>query len=44
MRGEGCGDDPLVVRFVNVLVDEWQVQPSVDPVDAVVGEQQEPSS
>jgi hypothetical protein len=28
--------------LVDVLVDYWQVQPSVNPVDAVVGEQQEP--
>ncbi len=33
--------DPFVVRFVEDLVDEGDVQPSVDPVDAVIGEQEE---
>lgn len=36
--GEGGGHNPLVVRLVQTLVDERMVQPTVDPVDAEIGE------
>ena len=42
--GEGGGYDPFVVWFVNMLVDEGVVFPSVNPVNAVIGEQEEPKS
>ena len=32
---------PLVMRLMQVLVDQWVVQVSVDPVDAVVREADE---
>lgn len=32
-----------MVGFVNVLVQDGMVEKTVDPVDAVVGEQQEPA-
>jgi hypothetical protein len=41
MRGEGCGDYPFVVRFMDMLVHEWNMQPSMNPVDAVVCEHKE---
>lgn len=44
VRGEGGGDDPLVVWFVDVFVDEWVVFQSVDPVNAVIGEDKEPNN
>ena len=40
--GEGGGNDPLVVWLVDVLVDERVVFQSVNPVDAVISEQEEP--
>ena len=40
--GERGGDDPLVVRFVDVLVDERVVSQPVDPVNAVIREEQKP--
>ena len=40
--GEGGGNDPLVVWLVDVLVDEGVVFQSVDPVDAVIGAEEEP--
>ena len=43
VRGEGGRYDPFVMGFVDVFVDEWVVLPSVDPVNAVVGEEQEPN-
>jgi hypothetical protein len=42
--GEGGGNDPLVVWLVNVLVDAWMVFQSVNPVNAVIGEDEEPRS
>jgi hypothetical protein len=39
--GERGGYNPFVVWLVNVLVDEGVVFPSVNPVDAVIGEQEE---
>ena len=36
--GKGSWHNPLVVRLVQPLVDQWVVQVSVDPVDAVVRE------
>ena len=41
MRGEGGGDNPFVVRFVDVFVDERDMQPAVKPVDAVVRKEEE---
>lgn len=35
------GHDPLVVSLVKMLVDEWVVKPSMDPVDAEVGKDKE---
>jgi len=39
---EGVGsvwswDDPFVVRFVKVFVQEWKMQPPMYPVDAIIG-------
>ena len=31
--------NPLVMRFMDVLVEDGEVQPSVDPIDTVVREQ-----
>ena len=42
--GEGGGNDPLVVWLVDVLVDERVVFQSVNPVNAVIGEEEEPKS
>ncbi len=39
--GEGRWDDPLVMRLVQVLVDQRMVKPAMDPVDGHVGEEQE---
>ena len=36
--GIGSWHNPLVVRLMQPLVDQWMVQVSVDPVDAVVRE------
>ncbi len=36
--GKWSGHNPLVVRLMQALVDQWVVQGSVDPVDAVVRE------
>lgn len=41
VRGIRCRHDPLVVRLVKGLVDQWVVQTAVDPVDAEVGEHEE---
>lgn len=41
MRGEGCWDDPFVVGFMNISVEEGEMKPAVDPVYAVVGEDEE---
>lgn len=41
VAGERRGHDPFVVRFVQRLVHPWVVQPSVDPVDAEIGEADE---
>lgn len=38
---EGGGHDPLVVRLMQALVDQWVVQTAMDPVDAEVGEEDE---
>lgn len=38
VAGEGRGHDPLVVRLVEVLVDAWVVEVTMNPVDAEVGE------
>ena len=42
--GEGGGYDPLVVWLVDVLVDTWVVLQSMDPVNAVIGEEEEPNN
>jgi len=42
--GEGRGHDPFVVWLVDVLVDTWVVFPSVNPVNAVISEDEEPNS
>ncbi|GMF09833.1 unnamed protein product [Phytophthora lilii] len=42
VRGERRADNPLVVRLVQRRVDEWVVQPAVEPVDQHVGEHDEP--
>lgn len=42
VRGEGGWDNPLVVWFVDVFVDGRVMFQSVNPVNAVVGEQEEP--
>ena len=41
MRCEGTRHDPLVVRFVQSLIDQGMVQSSVDPVNAEIGERDE---
>lgn len=41
MAGVRSGHDPLVVRLVQVLVDEWVVKVAVNPVDTEVGKEQE---
>lgn len=41
MRGEGGRHDPLVVRLVQVLVDQGVMQAAVDQVDQGVGEDEE---
>ena len=41
VRGEGTRHDPLVVRLVQSLVDAGVVQPTVDPVDEEIGEEDE---
>ena len=41
---EGGRYDPFVMWLVEVLVDPGVVLPSVNPVNAVVGEQEEPKS
>ena len=41
VRCERCWDEPFVVRFVKVLVEDGVVQPAVHPVDAVVCEEEE---
>jgi len=41
MRREWRGHDPFVVRLVEVLVDAWVMEPSVNPVNEEVGKQQE---
>lgn len=41
VRGEGRRHDPLVVRLVQVLVDQGVVQAAVDQVDQGVGEDEE---
>lgn len=41
VRGEWCRDDPLVVGLVNVLVEHGMVQNSVDPVYAIIREEEE---
>jgi len=41
MRGEWSRNEPFVMRFVDSFVDERNVQPTVDPVDTIVGEEQE---
>ena len=40
--GERGGDDPLVVWFVDVLVDGRVMFQSMNPVNAVISEQEEP--
>lgn len=42
MAGERRGDEPFVVWLVQVAVEEGQMQPSVDPVDAAINKHQEP--
>ena len=42
--GEGSGDNPLMVWLVNILVDAWVVFQSVNPVNAVIGKDEEPKS
>jgi len=41
MASVGRRHDPLVMRLVKVLVDEWVVQIAMNPVDAEVGEDEE---
>lgn len=41
MAGVWSGDEPLVVRLVNVLVDSRVVLEPVNPVDEEVGEDEE---
>lgn len=41
MRGVRGGHDPLVMRLVQRFVDEWVMQPAVDPVDEAVRKQDE---
>lgn len=41
--GEGCGYDPPVVWFVNVLVDQRVVFPSMNPINAVISANEEPN-
>lgn len=41
VAGEGRGQNPLVVRLVETLVDGRNVETAVNPVDAKVGEHEE---
>lgn len=41
MRSEWSWDNPFMMGFVNVFVEEWNMEPSMNPVDTVVGEQKE---
>ena len=41
VRCKGRGDDPFVVGLVEAFVEEGNMQPSVNPIDAVVGEEEE---
>lgn len=41
VAGEGRGQDPFVMRLVEALVDGWDVETAVNPVDAKVGEHEE---
>jgi len=40
MRSERCRNDPLVMRFMESPIEERQMEPSMDPVNAIVGKQQ----
>jgi len=40
MRCEGRGDDPLVVRFMDILIEEGKVEPTMDPVNTIISEEQ----
>ena len=42
--GKRCGYNPFVVWLVDVFVDAGVVFPTVDPVDAVIGEHKEPET
>ena len=42
--GEGSGHDPLVVWLVDVLVDKRMMFQSVNPVNAVIGADEEPDN
>jgi hypothetical protein len=41
MMEERGRTEPFVVRLVESFVYEWNVQPSMYPVDAIIGEEQE---
>jgi len=41
MRGKRRGHNPLVVRLMQVLINQWMVQTSVDEVNQGVGEDEE---
>lgn len=41
MRGERCRHDPLVMRLMKLLVDQWVVLCTVDPINEEVGEHDE---
>lgn len=44
MGCEGGRDDPLMMGFVDVFVEEGDVKPTVDPVNAVIREYKEARS
>jgi hypothetical protein len=39
VAGERSWDDPFMVGLVDMLVHEWEMQPSVDPVDTIIREE-----
>lgn len=42
MAREWRRDDPFVMRLMDVFVQEGNMEPAVDPVNAVVGKKEEP--
>jgi len=40
MRSIRCRNDPLVMRFVEHLIEKRKMEPSMDPVNSVIGKEQ----